>query len=127
MLPIGESTARLLLSPDFRHVMPIYEVEAARDLAAMQVEDLAAMLRGRDDAIAAQDALIADRDGTIASLTKYIDEQRAVIESQDALIKDRDEAITAQARYIDEQAALIRSQDALVAERANCSGARQKN
>jgi hypothetical protein len=117
VLPIGETTARLLLSPDFRQLMPIYEVEAARDLAAMQVEDLGTMLRGRDETIAAQDALIAERDRTIASMTQYIDEQRAVIESQDFLIKDRDEAIAAQARYIDEQAALIRSQDALVAER----------
>jgi predicted O-methyltransferase YrrM len=131
VLPIGERAARLLLSPDFRQLMPIYEVEAARDLAAMQVEDLGTMLRGRDETIAAQDALIADRDGTIAaqdaliadrdgtiaSMTKYVDEQRTVIESQDLLIKDRDEAIAAQARYIDEQAALIRAQDALVAER----------
>ena len=117
VLPIGQATARLLLSSDFQQLMPMYEIEAARDLATMQVEDLETMIRGRDEAIAAQDALIVDRGRTIASMTQFIDEQRAVIDSQDLLIKDRDEAMAAQARYIDEQAALVSAQDTLVAQR----------
>lgn len=106
-----------LSSEAFAQLGQVYPARAAADLAAMQVEDLSEMVSARQTVIERQDALISDKDGTIADQAAFIDQQGAALLQQAALIADRDLAIADQAAIVDAKQAIIEHQDFLIADR----------
>jgi hypothetical protein len=94
--------AELLASDVFAQIARYYPAQAAADLAAMRIEDDGRLLDERQALVEHQDRLIADRDEAIAAQTALIEAKQALIEDQDRLIAGRDEALAAQARRFDE-------------------------
>ncbi len=106
-----------LSSDAFAQLGQVYPARAHADLAAMQVEDLSEMVTARQAVIDRQDALIADKDGTIADQAAFIEDQQAALARQDALIADWARTISDQAALVDAKQAIIDHQDLLIVER----------
>ena len=83
----------------------------------LAIEQQSKMIDERDERIAADERLVAEKDAAIASQTKMIDERDARIAADEKLVAEKDAAIASQTKLIEERNATIESQNQLIAER----------
>ena len=107
-------------------VLDIYRYRSELIYTQRRFEELSALYEKRFEAIEQQSAMIKERDEAIAAQAKMLDERFAAIEQQSAMIKERDEAIAAQAKMLDERFAAIEQQSTMIKERDEAIAAQAK-
>ena len=83
----------------------------------LAIEQQSKMIDERDERIAADEKLVAEKDAAIANQSKMIDERDARIAADEKLVAEKDAAIASQAKMIDERDARIAADEKLVAEK----------